>query len=378
MVVSYGICKDAREQNPPFVPLCQRGKERDFLCSRYAEQTVRRADEGERRKNKIRFIALLFAVLALASVISEEIRAAEKSAKLPPVRIGYVSRSILDMPFIIARDRGYFREEGLEPELIFMKAAQTIPAMLAGGIDFGTATGTAVAAAVSAVDVRVIFALTDKPSFDLLAHSSIATLQQMRGKKLGITAFGALAEILARQIFLANKIPPEQITFLPLGTSDVLYVALKAGTIDATMLQIPQTFLAQDEGYRKLAAGADFYRAVQGGLTTTKVTVNERPELVTKMIRVTQRALRLIRVDKKYAVEFIKGPYLDLGKDRDRFAERIYEAALQYYVASGAVDEKLQREMITVAAQRIKPKELPPPDRVFDFSFALRVADSIK
>ena len=43
--------------------------------------------------------------------------AAEKSAKLAAVRIGYVSRSILDMPFIIARDRGYFREEGLEPEV---------------------------------------------------------------------------------------------------------------------------------------------------------------------------------------------------------------------------------------------------------------------
>ena len=80
----------------------------------------------------------------------------------------------------------------------------------------------------------------------------------MRGKKIGITAFGALAEILARQIFMANKIPPEQVTFLPLGTSDVLYIALKAGTIDATMFQIPQTFLAQDEGFRKLAAGADF------------------------------------------------------------------------------------------------------------------------
>jgi ABC-type nitrate/sulfonate/bicarbonate transport system substrate-binding protein len=376
--VSYGICKDAREQNPVFIPLCQRGKEGDFFCSRSAEQTVRRADEGERRINKIRLIALLVAFLALASVNSKEIPAAEKSARLPPVRIGYVSRSILDMPFIIARDRGYFREEGLEPELIFMKAAQTIPAMLAGGIDFGTATGTAVAAAVSGVDVRIVFALTDKPSFDLLAAPGIATLQQMRGKKLGITAFGALAEILARQIFLANKIPPEQVTFLPLGTSDVLYIALKAGTIDATMLQIPQTFLAQDEGFRKLAAGADFYRAVQGGLTTTKATINERPELVTKMIRATQRSLRLIRTDRKYAVDFIKGPYLDLGKDRDRFADRIYDAALQYYLVSGAVDEKVQREMISVAAQRIKPKDLAPPERVFDFSFALRVADSVK
>ena len=322
----------------------------------------------------------LLALILLSSIASHRTntQAAEKAAKLPPVRIGYVSRSILDMPFIIARDRGYFREEGLEPELIFMKAAQTIPAMLAGGIDFGTATGTAVAAAVSGVDVRVVFALTDKPSFDMLSHPSITTLQQMRSKKIGITAFGALAEILARHIFIANKIPPEQVTFLPLGTSDVLYIALKAGTIDATMLQIPQTFLAQDEGFKKLASGADVYRAVQGGLTTTKATVNERPELVTKMIRATQKGIRLIRSDKKYAIDFIKGPYLDLGKDRDRFAERIYDAALQYYVASGAVDEKLQREMITVAAQRIKPKELPPPERVFDFTFAQKVADGMK
>ena len=329
-------------------------------------------------KNGTRVV--LFALILLSSIVFHRpnTQAAEKTAKLPPVRIGYVSRSILDMPFIIARDRGYFREEGLEPELIFMKAAQTIPAMLAGGIDFGTATGTAVAAAVSGVDVRVVFALTDKPSFDMLSHPSITTLPQMRGKKIGITAFGALAEILARHIFIANKIPPEQVTFLPLGTSDVLYIALKAGTIDATMLQIPQTFLAQDEGFKKLAAGADVYRAVQGGLTTTKATVNERPELVTKMIRATQKGIRLIRSDRKYAIEFIKGPYLDLGKDRDRFADRIYDAALHYYVASGAVDEKLQREMITVAAQRIKPKELPPPERVFDFTFAQKVADGMK
>ena len=312
----------------------------------------------------------LLVLLTLIAITKDFTWSAEKSAKLATVRIGYVSRSILDMPYIIARDRGLFREEGLEPELIFIKAAQTVPAMLAGGIDFGTATGTAVAAAVSGVDVRIVFALTDKPSFDLIAAPSITSVQQLRGKKLGITAYGALAEILARQILIAHKMPADQVTFLPMGTSDVTYLALKAGTIDATMLQIPQNFLAEDEGFRKLASGADVYRAVQGGLTTTKATISDRPELVTKMIRATQRSLRLIRNDKKYALEFIKGPYLDLGKDRDRFAERIYEAALQYYLQSGIVDEKLQREMISVAAQRVKPAQPVPPERVFDFSLA--------
>jgi len=70
-------------------------------------------------------------LLALIAIAGEVAWAAEKPSKLAAVRIGYVSRSILDMPFIIARDRGLFREEGLEPELIFLKAAQTIPAMLA-------------------------------------------------------------------------------------------------------------------------------------------------------------------------------------------------------------------------------------------------------
>jgi NitT/TauT family transport system substrate-binding protein len=317
-------------------------------------------------------------LLGLLVISIQVVWAAEKSAKLATVRIAYVSRSILDMPYIIARDRGYFREEGLEPELIFMKAIQTVQAMLAGGVDFGTATGTAIAAAVSGVDVRVIFALTDRPSFDLVSVPSITSVQQLRGKKLGISAVGSLTEILARQILIANKVPPDQVTFLPLGTSDVTYVALKAGAIDATMLQIPQNFLAVDDGFKKLAAGADVYRAVQGGLTTTKATIAERPELVTKMIRATQRALRLIRNDKKYAIEFIKGPYLDLGKDRDRFAEQVYNATLQYFLQSGTVDEKLQREMIAVAAQRVKPSQPVPPERVFDFSFAQKVSETLR
>jgi hypothetical protein len=88
--------------------------------------------------------------------------------------------------------------------------------------------------------------------------------------------------------------------------------------------------------------------------------------------------VRLIRNDKKYALEFMKGPYLDLGKERERFTERAYEAAVQGYVLSGVVDEKLQREMITVAAQRSKSAQSLPPERVFDFSFARKATETLR
>jgi len=314
----------------------------------------------------------------LIGLIPATLWCAEKSAKLTPFRIAYVSRSILDMPFVIARDRGFFREEGLEPEFVFMKAIQTVQAMLAGGVDFGTATGTAISAAVNGADVRVVFALSDKPSFEMVAAPSITSVGQLRGKKIGISAPGSLTEIIARQILIANKIPLDQVAMLPLGTSDITWVALKAGTIDATMLQMPQNFIAVDEGFKKLAAGADVYRAVQGGLTTTKAVINEKPELVTRVIRATQKALRLMRSDKKYAIEFIRGPFLDMGKDRDKYAERVYDSAMQYYLASGSVDDKLQREMIATASQRTKLAQPPAPERVFDFSFAQKVGETLK
>lgn len=200
----------------------------------------------------------------------------------------------------------------------------------------------------------------------------------MRGKKIGVSAAGSLGEILARQILIAHQVPPDQVTILPLGQSSFTYAALKAGVLDAIMAPIPMTFIAQDEGFRKLAGGGDVYRAVNGGLTTTKVIISKRPELVTKAIRATLRAVQLIKNDKKFGIEFIKGPHLDVGRERDRLAERVYDAAVQGYLLSGAVEEKLQREMIADAARRIKPSQPVTPERVFDFSFVRQVSETLR
>ena len=322
-------------------------------------------------------IVLVSAASIFLLSLTERGFCAEQPSKLTPVRIGIVSRSTLDMPFYVAQERHFFHEEGLEPEIILMRANLSVQALLGGSIDFGTATGTAVSAIVNGAEVRVVLAMSDAPSFDLIVHPSITSVQQLRGKKIGVTGIGGLNEILARQILIANHVPPEQVTFLALGASDVTYVSLKAGVVEATMLQIPQTFMAQDEGFRKLASGGEVYRMVQGGLATAKTTVSERPELVAKTIRATLRAVRLIKNDKKYALEFMKGPYLDLGKERERFTERAYEAAVRGYAPAGLVDEKLQREMIATAVQRVKAAP-PPAERVFDFSFARKVSESLR
>jgi NitT/TauT family transport system substrate-binding protein len=315
-----------------------------------------------------KLIVCLIVSAAIAVVAGGSVRAAERSPVT--VRIGVVSRSTLDLPYYVARDRGFFRDEGLEPEMIFIRSSLSVQAILGGSLDFGTATGTAVSAIVNGADIRVVMAMTDKPAFDLIAHPGITKIAELRGKRIGFGGIGGLAEITLRRILAAHQISTEEVKFLPMGQNSLTYTSLKAGMIDATMLQMPQNFVAQDEGFRKLAAASDYYRIVQGGLAASKATVAERPELVTRVIRATLKAMRWLRTQKKQAIEFMKGPYLDLGSEKDRFTERIYDVAVQAYLSSGIVDEKLQREMIAAASQRLKPAVSIAPERVFDFSSA--------
>lgn len=304
--------------------------------------------------------------------------AADSGKRLTQIRMGLAARSTTTMPYFVARERGFFRDEGLEVELIVMQAIQTIQAALGGTTQFASATGSAVASAVRGADMRVVLAVTDQPSFDLIVQPEITSVQQLRGKKIGTGGVGSLAEILARRILMANKVPLEEVAILATGPSHVTYTALKAKVIDAAPLQMPLTFTAQDDGFRKLVSAADVYRSVQGGLATTRTLLTEQPELVTKVVRAMLRAIRLIKSDRKFAIDFLKGPWVDIGKDPDKIAARVYEIAGPALLDDGTVSEDIQKQMIADASARVKPKQPVLPEQVFDFSIARKVAASLK
>ena len=326
----------------------------------------------------LRHLAIQVTILVIFIIGTYQAYAAESSKNPTLVRMGLAARSTTSMPYFVAKERGFFKEEGLDVELIVMQAIQTIQATLGGSTQFASATGSAVASAVRGADMRVILAVTDKPSFDLIVQPEITSVQQLKGKKIGTGGVGSLAEILARRILIANKIRPEEVAILATGPSHVTYAALKAKVIDAAPLQMPLTFTAQDEGFRKLLSAADVYQSVQGGLATTKTLLTEQPELVTKVVRAMLRAMRLIKNDRKYAIDFLKGPWVDIGKDPDKVAARVYEIAGPAILDDGAVSEEIQRQMIADASQRVKPKQPVLPDQVFDFSIVRKISATLK
>lgn len=321
-------------------------------------------------------LAILAGVLALAP--TPYLYAAESAGNLTRVRMGLAARSTTSMPYFVAKERGFFREEGLDVELIVMQAIQTIQATLGNSTQFASATGSAVSAAVRGADMRVIFAVTDRPSFDLIVQPGITNIQQLRGKKIGTGGVGSLAEILARRILIANNVPLDEVSILATGPSHVTYLSLKAKVIDAAPLQMPLTFTAQDEGFRKLASARDVYQSVQGGLATTKAMLTEQPELVTKVVRAMLRATRLIKSDRKFAIDFLKGPWVDLGKDPEKIAARVYDVAGPDFLEHGTVSEEVQKQMIADASLRVKPKQPVTPEQVFDFSIVRKISETLK
>ena len=326
-----------------------------------------------------RCIAILFAAsFTLLCSTAETAFSADKPDKLTRVRMGLAARSTTSMPFFVAKERGFFREEGLEVELIVMQAIQTIQATLGNSTQFASATGSAVSAAVRGADIKVILAVTDRPSFDLIAQPNITSVQQLRGKKIGTGGVGSLAEILARRILMANNVRPEEVAILATGPSHVTYLSLKAKVIDAAPLQMPLTFTAQDEGFRKLVAAGDVYQTVQGGLAATTALLSEQPELVTRVVRAMLRATRLIKSDRKYGIEFLKGPWLDIGKDPEKIAARTYDIAASALLENGTVSEDIQRQMIADASAQVKPKQPLLPAQVFDFSIARKISEALK
>lgn len=327
---------------------------------------------------KRRIVILVVLSFALSSLAAESALSADKPDKLTQVRMGLAARSTTSMPFFVAKERGFFREEGLEVELIVMQAIQTIQATLGNSTQFASATGSAVSAAVQGADIKVIFAVTDRPSFDLIVQPEITNIQQLRGKKIGTGGVGSLAEILARRLLSANNIKPEEVSILATGPSHVTYLSLKAKVIDAAPLQMPLTFTAQDEGFRKLASARDVYQSVQGGLATTRAILSEQPELVTKVVRAMLRATRLIKSDKKFAIDFLKGPWVDLGKNPEKIAARVYEVAAPDFLENGLVSDEVQKQMIADASVRIKPKQPVLPEQAFDFSVVRKVAATLK
>lgn len=260
---------------------------------------------------------------------------AHAQSSLKRVRIGVSETHVGYLPLQVAYHKGFYREDGIELEIILMPTNVINTAALTGQIDInGAVTGT-VGSAVQGSPMKLLIVTVGKPLLFLVSRKEIKDPRELKGRKVAGSSPGGSATILAKLALKHYGVDPDRdAAVLPMGGSTTTrFAALEAGVVDATVLPVPEVIFARNKGYNELTFMGDIAQFPQNGFGATEKKIRESPDEVYKMVRASLRGLL----------------FLSDGKNRDEVVNIVMK---QHKVS----DRKLAEQMLGYS-QRVLTKE---------------------
>ncbi len=278
--------------------------------------------------------------------------------------------------FVIARDKGYYREEGLDVELVQMPSAVGTQALIAGNVKFSTLGGASVPAILRGAPLKFLFSTFYRPMFWLYSKPEIKTVADLKGKKIGVSSLGSGPDSIVRDILKKHGLDGgRDAVILPVGSGTARFLALKAGTVDAAMLSIPANFMAQDAGYRELVSLVDQDLVeLQGSILAPTSILENEPALAEKFVRGSIKGFLTFR-DSRATAAHILSKFLRLKED---MVGRIYDRFRPGLTPDGTINEATQRKALEHVIERSGLKEPPPLSKMYDFSLARKINEELK
>jgi NitT/TauT family transport system substrate-binding protein len=167
---------------------------------------------------------------------------------LQKARVAIPTINVLTRPWYIAKDKGFYAAEGLDPEFIYVQGTLQPPALLNGEIDFAGSGDTCVRAAANGVPIKLIFAMTHQPDFMLVVKPEIKSGKELRGKKIAVSSIGSLTAVGAKAAAGALGLNPDtDIFLLGVGEQTNRFAALQAGSADGMIVDPGLALAAQRE-----------------------------------------------------------------------------------------------------------------------------------
>src|SRR5262245_35788326 len=123
----------------------------------------------------------------------------------PRVTIGIGPGTLGHIPLIVAKEKDYFREEGIRLELIQIKAGLNVPAMIEGGLDYSCIMGIPINAALQGMKLKILM-VNSSLAMDLIVQPDIKSVQELRGKRLAVDSLGVYSHTIAEEILGRNGV----------------------------------------------------------------------------------------------------------------------------------------------------------------------------
>jgi ABC-type nitrate/sulfonate/bicarbonate transport system substrate-binding protein len=295
--------------------------------------------------------------LGLWSVLSDRAWSAEQAQR---VRIAYASRSSSAMPLYMALQKGYFKAEGLEVEIIQMNPRLGATAVVNGDVSFATPFTSTFRGILQGFPMKLVFIHLKKGPYFVMVRPEIKDVQQLKGKKLGVATIKGTDQLVAEEMLQAKGFNPNQLQAVAIGDGPVRMQALVGGAVDAVCVAPPHDLMLRKMGYPALAGPPEVGLPSAGMLTSDRL-IKENPQVVRRTLKALLRSHQYILENRQDTIQtLIK--WLPQPID---IAEHSYDNELKTLSRDGIMTDAEIEAIIARVGEKKRPL-----DEVRDFSFA--------
>ncbi len=262
-----------------------------------------------------------------------------------PVVFGTAAQKEFDnMPFVIAKEKGYYGQEGVDVELFHFKGGgEFVSGFATGKVHLGfTSFASALRGMVRGVPIKIVAQTSHFPVYwGLMVRpdSPIKSIRDLKpGAKISITTEGGLTHYVALLILQTAGIDPAQATLVPLGAGPQMPAALRAGQIDAAVVWSPVGPELEKAGVGRYAAKlTDMLPAFTfSGVVASREFIDREPETIRKIMRAYRKGLAWMKANPDETVKLMSQWYdMEPGISRD-----VYQASLANFTDDGQIDLK--------------------------------------
>ena len=243
-----------------------------------------------------------------------------RSSAADKLRIGYGAPSVAMSVLWITKEGRLFEKNGLDVEVLYLESALVQRALIAGNIAFGEMTGSLMSAPrLQGADLVMVAGFLNKLLYRLIARPEISSATDLKGKRVGVSRFGAGADRATRLLLSRLGLNAEKdLTLIQVGGAPTRIAALIANTIDATIVEPPDHKKAQDAGMRLLANMEEMNVPFQHtGLVTTRAQLAKAPDISRRVVKSFVEGIHLAITNTEVAKQAFRR-YIRLQQDREQ------------------------------------------------------------
>jgi NitT/TauT family transport system substrate-binding protein len=204
---------------------------------------------------------------------------------------------------------GIFQRDGVDPEISLITQAKMVQASIAGSVDMALASGATLAFAAKGAPLKAIAALSGPVSILVLVvrpDNSVPTIEALRGRSAAVSNLGSLTDWAVSQLALSKGWSPGDIKRVAVGDTPARIAALRAGNVDAAVVDIAAAFDLEERGQVKvlLNFGAVTNNFQNQIIYATDQAMATKPEAVRRFVKGWFETVSYARGHKAATVAF--------------------------------------------------------------------------